>query len=91
MRRVILASASPRRKELLEQVGVEFEIIPSTCEEVCTETEPSKIVETLALQKAEDVAKNLTGDFVVIGSDTIVAKDGKVLGKPSDEAHRGVE
>ena len=82
MRKIILASASPRRKELLEQVGVEFEIIPSTCEEVCNETEPSRVVEVLALQKAEDVAKNLTKDFVVIGSDTVVAKDGKVLGKP---------
>lgn len=87
MRRVILASASPRRKELLELVGVEFEIIPSTCEEFCKETEPSKIVEVLALQKAEDVAKNLNDDYIVIGSDTVVAKDGKVLGKPSGKEH----
>lgn len=85
MKRIILASASPRRKELLAQVGVEFEIIPSTGEEICDESEPSQIVEALAMQKAESVADTLTGDFIVIGSDTIVSKDGAVLGKPSDE------
>lgn len=87
MRKVILASASPRRKEILEQVGMEFQILPSTCEEICTETEPSKVVRSLALQKAEDVAGKISGDFVVIGSDTVVAKDGKILGKPVDEKH----
>lgn len=87
MKRVILASASPRRKELLEQVGMEFEIIPSGAEETCQETEPSKLVEALALQKAAEVAEALTGDYVVIGSDTIVTKDGEILGKPEDEAH----
>ena len=52
MKRIILASASPRRRELLSQVGVDFEILPSTGEEVCNETEPAKIVEALAAQKA---------------------------------------
>lgn len=87
MKRIILASASPRRKELLSQVGMTFEIIPSTQEESCTETIPSKLVETLALQKAENVAKTQAGDYIVIGSDTIVTKAGIVLGKPSDEQH----
>ena len=84
MKRVILASASPRRKELLSQVGVVFETIPSTEEEVCSERNPAKLVEILAGKKAENVAEKLTGDYIVIGSDTIVTKDGKVLGKPSD-------
>lgn len=84
MKRVILASASPRRRELLSQVGIQFEVIPSTEEEICRETEPSCVVEALALQKAENVAKKLTGDFIVIGSDTIVTKDRRILGKPSD-------
>lgn len=87
MKRVILASASPRRRELLSQVGVDFEMIPSNGEELCGETEPAKIVEALALQKAESVADPLSGDFIVIGADTIVTKDGAVLGKPSDEKH----
>lgn len=87
MRKVILASASPRRKEILEQVGMEFHIIPSTCEEICAETEPSNVVRSLALQKAEDIAGKINGDFVVIGSDTVVAKDGQILGKPVDEKH----
>jgi len=84
-KRVILASASPRRREILSQVGVSFEVIPSTEEEICEEKEPSRLVEILALQKAEAVSKTLTGDYIVIGSDTIVAKDGEVLGKPVDE------
>ena len=86
MKRIILASASPRRKELLEQVGLSFEIIPSTNEEICHETEPAQVVEALAEQKAESVAKNLSGNYIVIGSDTVVAKDNKILGKPHDEA-----
>jgi len=87
MKRVVLASASPRRKELLLQVGVRFEILPCAGEEICNETEPAKIVETLALQKAKNAAGALSGDFIVIGADTIVTKDGAVLGKPSDEEH----
>lgn len=85
MKRVVLASASPRRRELLALVGVNFEVLPSTGEEICNETEPAGIVEALALQKAENTAGLLSGDFIVIGADTIVTKDGTVLGKPADE------
>ena len=85
MKRVILASASPRRKELLAQVGVKFEVISSNADENCNETAPSKLVEILALKKARDVAGSLEGDYIVIGSDTVVAKDGKVFGKPSSD------
>lgn len=85
MKRIILASASPRRKELLTQVGIKFEVIPSSVDEHCIETTPSKMVEILALQKAREVSKNLDGDYIVIGSDTVVAKDGRIFGKPSSK------
>ena len=85
--RVILASASPRRLDLLRQVGIEPEIEPSHVEEVITSTVPDKVVMELSRQKAEDIAALHTGeDAVVIGADTVVAYDGKILGKPKDEA-----
>ena len=90
--RVILASASPRRRELLEQVGLEFEVIPAEGEETGTALEPWELVEELASRKAEEVFKKLQassaaadGDFVVLGADTVVALDGKILGKPENE------
>lgn len=54
--RLILASASPRRRELLRQIGLDFEVIPSDCEEICTQRLPNALVEELAVQKAENVA-----------------------------------
>ena len=85
--RIILASASPRRSELLQQAGYEFDIIPSSIEEVVTETTPDAIVMELSKQKALDVfAHNASADTLVIGSDTIVSYEGEVLGKPQSEA-----
>lgn len=87
--RIILASASPRRRELLTQVGITPEVMPSHVEEVVTSTEPDQVVMELSAQKAEDVAAmylNSDRDLVVIGSDTVVAVDGEILGKPHDEA-----
>ena len=85
--RVILASASPRRLDLLRQVGIEPEIEPSHVEEVITSTVPDQVVMELSRQKAEDIAALHTGeDDIVIGADTVVAYDGKILGKPKDEA-----
>ena len=55
--KIILASGSPRRKEILEQAGVTFQIIPSQKEEITSATEPQEVVEELASIKAEDVAK----------------------------------
>lgn len=81
-RKLILASGSSRRKELLEQIGLEFVVIPSQCEEVITSTKPEQVVQELALQKAQDVAAGQT-EGVVLGSDTVVAYDGKILGKPA--------
>ena len=84
--RFILASASPRRKELLEQIGVKFNILPATGEEVITKELPGEVVMELAKQKAEEVAKTAGADALVLGADTVVAYEGKILGKPKDEA-----
>ena len=85
MRKIILASASPRRKELLEQIGLEFSIMPSYAKETYKETRPDKIVEELSALKAIDVADRLDDSYIVIGADTIVVADEKILGKPKDE------
>ena len=83
----ILASASPRRKELLEQAGFKFEIIPSSVEEKITKTTPSEIVMDLATQKAADVFQHYgEKDCVVIGADTIVVYQDEIMGKPADKA-----
>lgn len=85
--KIILASASPRRKELLEQLGYRFEVIPSQADEqeVPGET-PEEHVERLSLDKAREVS---TRDDIdsrwIIGSDTIVLRDGVILGKPTDD------
>ncbi len=85
-KKIILASASPRRKELMMQAGYEFEIQVSHKEEVYTSTEPSEIVKELALLKAKDVAQmNEKSNLIVIGADTVVAYDGLILGKPESE------
>lgn len=98
MSQIILASQSPRRKELLEQIGLEFEICPAKGEEVITKTIPEEVVMELSKQKAEEVAAMVSSyseahreittpsDILVIGADTVVAYDGKILGKPKDEA-----
>ncbi len=107
--RVILASASPRREELLRQIGIVPEVIPSRVEEKVTKKEPDQVVMELSRQKAEEVAarlektqkENFTEDSaekaekteaeegasltqVVVGSDTVVYADGRILGKPAD-------
>lgn len=85
-RKIILASASPRRRELLEQAGYEFEIQVSHKEEVYTSETPDEIVKELALLKARDVAmQNERTNLVVIGADTVVAHKGHILGKPQSE------
>jgi len=82
---LILASASPRRRELLTQIGVSFVVEVSDVEEVIDSSlSPELQVQSLARQKAEAVASNHT-DGIVLGADTIVVADGKILGKPHDE------
>lgn len=83
--RIILASASPRRKDLLEQVGARFEIMPGEGDEVITKTLPDEAVEELSRQKAEEIARRVSEPAIIIGADTVVAIDGKILGKPKDE------
>ncbi len=83
MKRIILASGSPRRKELLEQIGVLFEIVKAEGEEVIKTDIPSEAVKELSRQKAREVAAKTDGD-VVIGADTVVAVSGRILGKPKD-------
>lgn len=80
--KIILASGSPRRKELLLQIGIVPEIIVSHVEEKITLDVPAEVVMSLAEQKAVDVAKEMPEGTVILGSDTVVAADGKILGKP---------
>jgi len=82
----ILASKSPRRREILADLGLEFEIITADTDESCDLTDPRAFVEELALRKGRAVADGLNEDTVVIASDTVVACGGKILGKPSDRA-----
>lgn len=85
MKRFILASASPRRKEILENAGFDFEIIVSDVDENITEDlSPSETVEELAKRKALAVWEE-NKDAVVFGCDTVVAVDDKILGKPRDD------
>lgn len=84
-RKLILASASPRRKEILEQMGLTFEIYPSCGEEKLNTEDPVEAVKSLALCKAEEVAEYQTEPALVIGADTVVAYEGRILGKPADE------
>lgn len=93
MIKYILASNSPRRRELLEQVGLRFEVIASHGEEVITRQSPHEIVEELSLQKAMEVSQKYmqrglmdkNDTIVVIGADTIVAYNGTIMGKPKNE------
>lgn len=96
MSQIILASGSPRRKELLEQIGLEFEICPAKGEERITGSRPEQVVTELSKQKAEEIASGILGfqeknkelttprEMLVIGADTVVAYEGKILGKPKD-------
>lgn len=83
---LILASGSPRRRELLALLNRPFEVRPSDADEnVPADWEPERIVKELALRKARTVASTeRSAHSVVIGSDTIVVLDGRVLGKPTD-------
>ncbi len=83
---LILASKSPRRKYLLEQAGISFKVIPSDIDETAdTMSSPQIYVKLLSEAKAEAVSKQYPGKWV-IGADTIVVKDGKILGKPVSKA-----
>lgn len=85
MYKIILASGSPRRKELFEQIGVEFSVCSSDKEEITTKSLPGEIVAELAAMKAQDVAGQAQGNAIIIGADTMVALDNHIMGKPKDK------
>lgn len=84
--RIILASTSPRRQEILKNMGISFEVITSNVEEKNISCEILENIPTeLAKLKAKDISKKIQEDKIVIAADTIVIYKGKVLGKPKDE------
>ena len=83
MRKIVLASGSPRRQELLKYITSDFEIMPSDIEEVASGTPKEQVIK-LALDKASDIAQKRPDD-VVIGADTLVAIGDEILGKPTNK------
>lgn len=81
--RIILASNSPRRREILSQLGIQFEVIPSKFEENVSKMNPENLAMYFAEEKAMSVAKNIKEEALIIGADTIVYQNG-VMGKPKD-------
>ena len=88
MKQYVLASASPRRIELIKMIGIEAEVVPSTLEENADTDDPERLVRELALQKARDIAARYHDGEIVIGADTCVYAGESILGKPKskDEA-----
>ncbi len=83
---IILASASPRRRELLEQIGLSFAVIPAQAEELITKEKPWDIVAELAGRKADEIYRTVNEkNCLIIGADTVVSYEGRILGKPKDE------
>jgi septum formation protein len=89
-KKLILASASPRRRDLLGEAGYHFEIVPAVADEpdvTGQKISPEQAAQALAYIKAKDVADRMEEPAVVLGADTLVACDGDILGKPVDAAH----
>jgi septum formation protein len=87
MDRIILASASPRRKQLLEWAEIQFDLVPSDSEELVPEGLPvSEIPVLLAIHKAAIVRKKVGSEKIILAADTIVVLNGQMLGKPQDRA-----
>lgn len=94
MYQIILASGSPRRREIMDTMGIPYLIMSSNVEEFVAETEPAKMVQALAALKTEDIYSRLTPeednkkehkDYIIIGADTMVFYENQALGKPKDE------
>lgn len=86
MKKIVLASASPRRKELLEQIGLQFVIESSNHDEqVNPDLSPHELAKSLSLEKAQVVAKNHT-DAIIIAADTFIVLGDKILGKPETDS-----
>lgn len=86
MKHIILASASPRRKKILELADLKFDVMPSDAQEITTKTAPNEVVMELASIKAKDIYKKSEKQSMIVGADTVVAYQGQILGKPTDEA-----
>lgn len=84
-KKLILASQSPRRKHLLETIGLSFEIMPAEIDEVFQSTEPDIIVKDLAYKKAISIEEQISDEAIIISADTIVVLDNEILNKPIDE------
>lgn len=89
MKRIILASASSRRRMLLENIGVPFEVLENTVEEDMTDKEnllcsPYEWVKMLSSKKANQVAEQVEGSAIIIGADTVITDLGKIMEKPTD-------
>ena len=83
---IILASQSPRRKELMGQIGLKFKVIsPNVDEHMEGNPSPAQLVEELSLRKARAVERQADGEALIVAADTVVALEGTVLGKPEDE------
>lgn len=86
MYKLILASNSPRRKDILTNAGFNFKVIPSNYDEkICNKIYSEALVENCAYNKALEVKNRLNDDSIIIGADTVVVLDNKILGKPKDE------
>ncbi len=85
MKKIILASASPRRKALLEQCLIPVSILPADVDESCAASSPEEFVTELSGRKCMNVLERTAEDTVVIGADTVVAFQDSILGKPEDE------
>ena len=85
MRELVLASASPRRQQLLEQIGISYRVRPSRVDETVTSSIPSHVVEELSARKCADVLEKEPEETIVLGADTVVAYEGQILGKPKDK------
>ncbi len=84
--RLILASQSPRRIELMRMLDIPFEIVVPNCDETCRGS-AAEMARELALRKAFCVSRAMSGSFTVVGADTLVERDGAVFGKPRSAAH----
>lgn len=85
MKKIILASASPRRSELLRQIGVDFEVVPSEVDETNDlNLDPEEYAIEISYRKASDISKKIDGKYLIVAADTIVVKNG-IMGKPKDE------
>ena len=89
--KIVLASSSPRRKELLGKTGIEFEVvIPYADESLTGDETPEEFALRISAEKASSVSRNLDNGSVVIGADTIVVVNGEILGKPSGKEEAAV-